>query len=86
MLTRPAILRCSYGHALGFQPVARAVPARCRVQVDREGEDVDGKDEGDDPFENGTRVITLRPSCGHERGGQEQCDADEDQLDPEGNA
>lgn len=49
-----------------------------RVQVDEEGEDVKGENEGDDPLEDGGLVVALLEVGGDEGDGEEQLDDDED--------
>jgi hypothetical protein len=84
------------GGRRGTSPAAAAAPPpparvpRARVdgrpQVDVEGEDEEGEDEGDDPLEDGGDVVVLGPRGGGEDGGEHQLDEDEDELDPEGSA
>lgn len=57
-----------------------------RVEVDVEGEDVKGEDEGDDPLEHGAGVVVAREGARDEGDGEEDFDDDEGQLDPEGEA
>lgn len=57
-----------------------------RVEVDEEGEDVEGEDEGDGPLENRGRVVVAQEVGRDEGDGQDELDEDEGQLDPEGDA
>lgn len=57
-----------------------------RVQVDVEGEDVGGEDEGDDPLEHGAGVVVAGEGAGDEGDGQQYLDDDEGELNPEGEA
>lgn len=57
-----------------------------RPQVEDEGEDVEGEDEGDDPFEDGGDVVLLLPGAGGEGDGEAELGEDEEELDPEGDA
>lgn len=57
-----------------------------RVQVDVEGENVGGEDEGNDPLEHGAWVVVARESAGDKGDGQQDLDDDENQLDVEGDA
>ena len=57
-----------------------------RVEVDGEGEDVEGEDEGDGPLDGGAGVVVLGPGGCHEGDGEEELDDNEDELDPEGGA
>lgn len=52
-----------------------------RVQVDVEGKDVTGEDEGDDPLQHGTRVVVLGEGAGDEGDGEQDLDDDEDELE-----
>lgn len=53
-------------------------------QVEEEGHDVEGEDEGDDPLQHGGHVGASRVVGDGEGDGQRELDEDEDQLDPEG--
>lgn len=55
-------------------------------QVDEEGEDVEGEDEGDDPLEDGGHVVVLAEVVDGEGDGQRQLDQDKGELDPERDA
>ena len=55
-------------------------------QVDDEGEDVKGEDEGDDPLEVGGDVLVAGEGQGGKGDGQDDLDEDEGELDPEGGA
>ena len=61
-------------------------PRRHRIEVDGEGENVEGKDQGNNPFKDGASVISPRPCRSDKADGQEHRDADEGQLDPERDA
>lgn len=55
-------------------------------QVDDEGEDVEGEDEGDGPLEDGGVVEVVVQVAHAEADGEAELDDDEDELDPEGDA
>ena len=55
-------------------------------QVDEEGEDVKGEDEGDDPFEDGANVLAAGEGRTDEDGGEGDLDEDEGELEPKGEA
>lgn len=55
-------------------------------QVDEEGEDVEGEDEGDHPLEDGGHVVVLAEVVDGEGDGQRQFDQDKGELDPERDA
>lgn len=61
-------------------------PARGRDEIDEEGEDVEGEDEGYDPFEDGGDVVDGFEIGGDEDDGEDDFNQDEEELDPEGNA
>lgn len=60
--------------------------AHGRVQVDEEGEDVHGEDEGDEPLEDGGRVEVVREVAGDEGDGEDDFDDNEGELNEEGEA
>ncbi len=73
--------------------VVRLLEPRPRVprvysgkQVDDKGQDIKGKDEGDDPFENGRDVAMMGKGRGGKDNGQDELDEDEGELDPKGRA
>lgn len=70
----------------GLVAVALALGVDGRPQVDVEAEDVGAKDEGDDPLDDGARVVVLGEGARHEGNGQQDLDDDKDELDPEGDA
>lgn len=55
-------------------------------QVEDEGEDVEGEDEGDDPFEDGGDVVLFLPGARGKGDGEAELGEDEEELDPEGDA
>lgn len=55
-------------------------------QVDDEGEDVKGEDEGDDPFEDGGDVGVMGEGGAGEGDGEDELDKDKGELYPEGGA
>lgn len=57
-----------------------------RKQIDDEREDVEGEDEGNDPFEDGGDVAVRGEGGRHEDNGKCDLDQDEGQFDPEGDA
>ncbi len=57
-----------------------------RVQVDDEGEDVGGEDEGDDPLEDCGGVVVVCCHAGGEGHGEDDLDEHEGELDPKGDA
>ena len=59
---------------------------RRRQQIDKERQHVKGKDERDDPFENGRDVLAAREGGADEDGGKANLDEDESELEPEGEA
>ena len=67
--------------------VRALLDAPCRgQQVDEEGEDVKGEDEGDDPLEDGGDVLVYAERGGGEDDGEGGLDEDEGELEPEGEA
>lgn len=52
-------------------------------QVDDKGKDVEGEDEGNDPFKDGGNVFVVAPVGGDEDDGENELDDDECNLDPE---
>lgn len=60
--------------------------AHAGEQVEQEAEDVEGEDQGDDPFEDGGDVAVVRPRGADEDAGQHHLDQDEGQFDPEADA
>jgi hypothetical protein len=55
-------------------------------EVDDEGEDVKGEDEGNDPFEDGGDVVVVAPVGADEDDCEDELDDDEGGLYPEGDA
>lgn len=55
-------------------------------QIDEESEDVEGEDEGDDPFENGGHVLFSVKGGDCEDDCKDDLDDDEHELEPEGEA
>jgi hypothetical protein len=55
-------------------------------QVDEEGKDVEGEDEGDEPLEDGGSVAVAGRVADAETDGHSDFDQDEGELDPEGDA
>jgi hypothetical protein len=73
-------------HELIMVPFVVALCADGRVQVNNEGDGVEGKDERDDPFKNGGGVSLLN-AAGNGKGDDEgHLDDDEGEFDPEGDA
>lgn len=58
----------------------------CREEIDEEGEDVEGEDEGDGPFEDCRGVIVFFVACDAEGDGEGDFEEDEGQFDPEGDS
>lgn len=81
---RAPILRFLQTHELGVGVLLRAPSGR--QQIDEEGEDVKGEDEGDDPLEDGRDVLFAVKGGGGEDDGEDDLDDDEGQLQPEGEA
>lgn len=90
----PTPRQAHLGLAAAVHPVVVVVvvaPARVlgrggRVQVDVEGKDVAGEDEGDDPLQHGARVVVLGERAGDEGDGEQDLDDDEGELEVEGEA
>lgn len=85
------LMRMGVGHLFHFRlespPLRRVVRATdAGQQVEQEGEDVEGEDEGDDPLEHGGDVPVAGPARAREADGQDDLDDDEGQLDPEADA
>lgn len=57
--------------------------AHGRVEVNEEGEDVEGEDEGDQPLEDGGGVPVAGPVAADESDGQDDFQDDEREFDPE---
>lgn len=55
-------------------------------EVNNEGGDVKGEDEGDDPFENGSDVVLMRESSRGEYDGQDKLNKNKRKFDPKGRA
>lgn len=55
-------------------------------QVNDEGKDVKGENEGNDPFEDGGYVLVVAPVGGDEDDSENELDDDECHLDPERDA
>ena len=55
-------------------------------QIDKEGQDVKGEDEGDDPFEYGSHILPAVEGGDDEDDGEDYLDDDEDEFEPEGEA
>lgn len=55
-------------------------------QIDKEGQDVKGEDEGDDPFEYGSHILPAVEGGDDEDDGEDYLDDDEDEFKPEGEA
>lgn len=55
-------------------------------QVNDKGKNVEGEDEGNDPFENGGHVCVVAPVGRHEDDGEDELDDDKCDLDPERDA
>lgn len=55
-------------------------------QVDDEGKDVQGEDEGDDPFKHGGHVGVVGVGGGCKDDGEDELDEDKGEFDPEGGA
>lgn len=55
-------------------------------QVDGEGPDIGGEDEGDDPFQVGGDGPIVGSHIDEEGNGEAELDEDERELDPEGSA
>lgn len=53
-------------------------------EVDEEGEDVEGEDEGYDPFEDGAHVFVVLVVAGAEGDGEGDFDDDESKFNPKG--
>ena len=60
--------------------------ADARQEVEEEGEDVEGEDEGNDPLEDGGDVLLGGEHGGGEDDGEDDLDEDEDEFDPEADA
>ena len=71
-------------HELRVRMLLRA--SRRRQQIHKEGEDVEGEDEGDDPFENGPDVLLAVKGGGDEDDREDNLHDDEDEFEPEGEA
>lgn len=56
------------------------------VQINEEGEDVEGEDKGDNPFEDGSGVAGSEAGCDGEGDGQGELDEHEGEFYPEGDA
>jgi hypothetical protein len=54
-----------------------------RVQVNEEGDDVEGKDEGDDPLKDGGNVVVFGDAAGDKGDGEAEFDDNKGKLDPE---
>lgn len=54
---------------VGLEASSGISGAHGREEVDVEGEDVKGEDEGDEPLENGGRIVLFGPVAGHEGDG-----------------
>lgn len=67
-------------------PSVRTLCADGRVEVDDEGDGVEGEDEGDDPLEDGGRISLLLAAEDAEGDDEGELDDDEDELYPEGEA
>lgn len=67
-------------------PSVGALCADGRVEVDDEGDGVEGEDEGDDPLEDGGRVSLLLAAEDAEGDDEGELDDDESELYPEGEA
>jgi len=74
------------GRVVRLEAGARVAGAHGGEEVDVEGEDVKGEEEGDGPFEHGGGVGGLLEVAGREGDGEDYLDDDEDELDPEGDA
>ena len=81
---RTAILRPLETHELRVR-VLLGAPRRGQ-QIDKEGQDVKGEDEGDDPFEYGSHILPAVEGSDDEDDGEDYLDDDEDELEPEGEA
>lgn len=55
-----------------------------REQIKQEGNDVEGKDEGDNPFENGSDVVVLCVGGTCKNDGKHQFNENKGKLEPEG--
>lgn len=77
-----SFLQLRLGPALGHV----ALGAHARQEIEEEGEDVEGEDQGDQPFDDGGDVGVFAKGGGGEDDGQEGLDDDEGQFHPEGDA
>lgn len=81
---RPASLCFFEVHKLGTG-VRLGAPSH-RQQIQKEGQDVESKDERNDPFEDGRHVLLTVKGRGGEDGCEDDLDKDEAKLEPEGEA
>lgn len=80
-------VRESRRHIAGLlEPLVGALCADSRVEVDDEGDGVEGEDEGDGPFENGCGVASLHTAADAKSDDEGELDQDEGELYPEGEA
>lgn len=78
--------RAPDGRVVRLEALARVAGAHGGEEVDVEGEDVKGEDEGDGPLEHGSCVGGLFEVAGCEGDGEDHLDDDEGELDPERDA
>lgn len=88
LLQRHVVRRIvSVEHHAALLPLGHVVASADRgQQVDNEGEDVSGEDEGNDPFEDGTGILLRLVVASHadtEPDGEADFDNDEAELDDE---
>lgn len=69
-----------------FEAAARVLCVDGGDEVDEEGEDVKGEDEGDDPLKDGGDVAVVGEGGGGEDDGEGELDEDKGELDPKGDA
>ena len=81
---RTPILRSFEMHKLRVR-VLLGTPS-CRQQIDKEGEDVKGEHERDDPLENGRNVLFAVERGGYEDDCKDELDNDEHEFEPKGEA
>lgn len=80
-------VRESRRHVAGLlEPLVGALCADSRVEIDDEGDGVEGEDEGDGPFENGCGVASLHTAADAKGDDEGELDQDEGELYPEGEA